>query len=744
MPPTADALGGQVGHPAALGCARMAQRRVIAAAVTLLLFTLGVLGFTASLGTPNATPGAPVAGDRDSQPVNRIVLIGVPGWSWSQISDGTPTLADMVAGGASGSLVVRGTYPVTCPADGWLTLGAGQRAALDEGDDASRCAIDPATLVEPAKRRAVVADMTAWQTAAEERPIVPALGALSDALATDDMCVAAYGPLAALGAADSTGAVASYEAVTLATIEEARTTPGQTKCAVDLIDGSSLTPAELDAQVAVVAEGLEDDTLLIVAGLSDDARIPALHPVVMSGAAGGTNTPQALWSASTRQFGLIQTTDLTSTILANFGIPEPETVSGSVITSAERDGADPLETNRNLVAAATLAPRVLPGFAVVVGSVLALCLVGSAVWARFSVYPQGGALARLALAVSGSAVMALPGAAFAASLLPWWRGGADPGTTDPATVALMGPTLALVGATALIGAVIVGLAWGAYVLVPHSLVPVAVIASATMLVIGVDVLRGGRLGLISVMGVLPVAAGRFYGMGNVAFGIFSAATLILAGCIASMLTRPGHPFRWLAVGSVVSLGLTAAAIDGAPNWGADFGGVPATLVGTGLLATAAAGRKVKASLVLLFLVISVAAAAVAMVADWLRPPEDRTHLGNFVAAVLNGEAWQIVTRKLDQSVGILLAYPASWLAVAALGVGIYAVAAPRSALSRSLRPLWDQPLMHACATALIGVWLLGWVLNDSGISVVALGLIVSAGAAVAVAGRGRSRRPETV
>jgi len=289
-----------------------------------------------------------------------------------------------------------------------------------------------------------------------------------------------------------------------------------------------------------------------------------------------------------------------------------------------------------------------------------------------------------------------------------------------------------------------GLAWGLHAVVPHRLVPVAVIASLTMLVIGDDVIRGGRTGLISVMGVLPVAAGRFYGMGNVAFGIFSAAALILAGCIASMLTRPGHRYRWLAVSAVVLIGLTAAAIDGLPQWGADFGGVPATLVGTGILATAAAGRRIKASLILLLVVISVAVAGVAMVADWLRPPEDRTHLGNFVAAVLNGEAWQIVTRKLDQSVGILLAYPASWLAVAALAVAVYAVAARRSGLSRSLSPLWDQPLMHACATALIAVWVLGWVLNDSGISVVSLGLTVAAGAAVAVAGRGRSTHPETV
>lgn len=721
----------------------MTQRRVMTAAITLLVMTLGLLGWSVSVGSTNSTPGAPLTGIRDSQPVSRVVLIGVPGWSWSDISEATPTLNEMVETGPSGSLVVRGSYPVTCPVDGWLTLGAGQRAAVDEDDEQSRCTLDPATLVERTKRRAVVADLPEWQIGAEQRSIVPALGAMPGALATEDLCVAAYGPLAALGAADATGAVARYEAVTLATIDEARTAPGQTKCAVDLVDGSELTPTELDRQVAAVTEGLDNDTLLIVAGLADEAGAPALRPVVASLTGEDRGVPSALWSASTRQFGLAQTTDVATTIVDNFGATPAEAMSGALITRADREGTDRLSTNRDLAAAATLAPRVLPGLAVVVGGILMALLICSALWARFSVYPRGGAIARTVLAVTGTAVMAFPGAAFAASLLPWWRAGADPAATDPATVDLLGPTAGLVGATALIGAVILGLAWGAQAWVGHRLVAVAVIASLTMLVIGDDVIQGGRKGLISVMGVLPVAAGRFYGMGNVAFGIFSAAALILAGCVASMLTRPGHAYRWLAVASVVVIGLAAAAIDGLPQWGADFGGVPATLVGTALLATAAAGQRIRASLIVVFIVISIAVAGVAMFADWLRPPADRTHLGNFVASVLDGQAWQIVTRKLDQSLGILLAYPASWLAVAALAVAIYAVTARRSALSRSLRPLWDEPLMHACATALIAVWVLGWVLNDSGISVVSLGLTVAVGAALAVCAPGRSTRLET-
>ncbi|MGB3827154.1 MAG: hypothetical protein WA962_00090, partial [Ornithinimicrobium sp.] len=457
--------------------------------------------------------------------------------------------------------------------------------------------------------------------------------------------------------------------------------------------------------------------------------------------------PTRLGSASTRQAGLVQTTDLTATILASLGGLDGATAdaaSGAVISASSPPDADADvgAAHRNMAAAATLSTRVLPGYAATMGVLLAAALVLSALWLRFAIIAASYDFARVALSLSGAAVMAFPVSAFASSLIPWWRFGTDPATTDPATVGLVQPTIALVVVTVVIAALILAAAFAARFVVPHPLTPIAIIASITMMVIGVDVIRGGSLGLVSVLGVQPVAAGRFYGMGNVAFGIFSAAALILAGCLASMLWRPGTRARWVPVLAVLAVGLTAAAIDGSPDWGADFGGVPATLVGTGVLAMAAAGRKIKPSVVFLLVIIAAAVGGVVMVADWLRPPDERSHLGNFVQAVLDGGAWQIVTRKLDQSLGILVDYPASWLAVAALAAAIYAIFARRSALSRSLRPVWDQPLMHACATALVAVWVLGWVLNDSGISVVALGLTVAAGAAVCVAAQGRSTRPD--
>ncbi|UJH69827.1 hypothetical protein [Ornithinimicrobium sp. INDO-MA30-4] len=122
-----------------------------------------------------------------------------------------------------------------------------------------------------------------------------------------------------------------------------------------------------------------------------------------------------------------------------------------------------------------------------------------------------------------------------------------------------------------------------------------------------------------------------------------------------------------------------------------------------------------------------------MIIDFLRPAGSRTHLGEFVQAVIDGEAWQIVTRKLDQSVGILIAYPASWIAVVVLLLVAWVVARPTS-------KVWQTPMMRAGAMALLACWFLGWVLNDSGIAVAALGLTVAIGAGLVLSATGFSER----
>ncbi len=63
--------------------------------------------------------------------------------------------------------------------------------------------------------------------------------------------------------------------------------------------------------------------------------------------------------------------------------------------------------------------------------------------------------------------------------------------------------------------------------------------------------------------------------------------------------------------------------------------------------------------------------------DWLRPAADRTHFGEFFADVLDGDAWPVVWRKAQASIGTLQRSPYyGWLVPVAYGVIIWAVRTP--------------------------------------------------------------------
>ena len=63
-------------------------------------------------------------------PAPPVILIGIPGLRWTDMSAAaTPALWRLAQPGSVGSLVVTAAASRTCPADAWLTLNAGARAA---------------------------------------------------------------------------------------------------------------------------------------------------------------------------------------------------------------------------------------------------------------------------------------------------------------------------------------------------------------------------------------------------------------------------------------------------------------------------------------------------------------------------------------------------------------------------------------------------------------------------------------
>ena len=665
-----------------------------------------------------------------------VVVVGVPGLTWDLVDeDTTPALWRLGMESASAALVLRGTHEVTCAPDAWLTLGAGQRAATDlsgcgDGPAAGGVTVQAsAEVVRPVGDGAqVVAGRWAgWQAAADRRALGPHLGTLAELVREQGSCVAAYGPDAALGAARSPGRVAAYRDTGLA--DTGLRLDGA--CRLHLVSAPAVEEGdpsgqltEIDAGLAQLREDLPEGSRLVVAGLGHTADRPDAT-VLMVGPSdwpGGAEEESLhlLTSASTQQRGLVQLTDLTTGLLQLLGQPtdDPRLAGGELqlvpSTSAEAALASTADLAQGVSVSKALVPWTL-------GALAALVLPALLVTALLRWWTVLAAVATVALAV--------PVAAFLVGLVPWWGMGV--------------PWLVLIVGIVVLAGLLALAAWAG----PwrrHPLGPPAVVAAVTLAVLGADVLASSRLGLVSVLGLEPVTAGRFYGQGNVGFGIVLGAYLVLAAAIVTFLAPARRGQAALAVGL---LGAAATLVNAAPQGGADFGGVPALVIATGLMVMAALDVKRSFGTLAVLGVAGLVVAATVMLADWLRGPGSRTHLGDFVQSVLDGEALGIVTRKLDQSLGILVSYPVSWLAVLALVAFAWvALARPRWSAG-----LWRHEGVGPAATAGALTMALTWALNDSGIAAVALTLAVllsagvvllaSVGAGAASVRAGASGRP---
>jgi hypothetical protein len=459
---------------------------------------------------------------------------------------------------------------------------------------------------------------------------------------------------------------------------------------------------EVDAALGRLVEDLPDGASLVVAGLGHTTGRAEASVVVVRPAGGGA--AGVLSSGSTRQAGLVQLTDLAPTVLRLAGVGmESDALAGEPMVV--QVGAAPVEDVRGLAAAISGAKRLAPWVLGAVG-VLVAGLLGAALLLR----------RRWLGAVVATFAMAVPVATFLAGVVPWW------GTSSPGVVL----TVVVVVAAALV----TGVAWtGPWRMDP--LGPAAVVAAVGLAVLGADVICSARLGLVSVLGLQPVTAGRFYGQGNVGFGVVLGSFVVLAAAVVTWLgggraaaRRP----RLEAAAAVLVVGLSTTAVNAAPQAGADFGGVPALVVATGLVALAAAGVAWSARVVAGLALASVVVAGGVMVADWARGPQRRTHLGGFVQSVLDGEALGIVTRKLAQSVGILVSFPASWLAVLAL-VLVARVVWRRPGWSARL---WTGAGVNPAARAGVVACVLVWALNDSGLAAMAMTLTMLIGTALTV------------
>ena len=174
--------------------------------------------------------------------------------------------------------------------------------------------------------------------------------------------------------------------------------------------------------------------------------------------------------------------------------------------------------------------------------------------------------------------------------------------------------------------------------------------------------------------------------------------------------------------------VATVVIDGAPFWGADGGGPPAYIPGIAYLVLSILGLRMTWQRVAAHRprVGRRCSSRVAFL-DWLRSPDDRSHLGRFIQSIIEGNALDIVVRKGQQNWTILLGNaPLTLLVPAALLFVIYVLARPTSWGSRGLGKSAEKaPTLRAGLIALVITLTIGFLINDSGTAIPAVGATVA-------------------
>jgi|RhiMetdeSRZDD1v2_1073273.scaffolds.fasta_scaffold154813_1 hypothetical protein len=621
---------------------------------------------------------------------SRVVVVGVPALDWRDVTPATaPRLYGLAKASDVGLLTARGASSTACPRDGWVTLGAGNRAVYRTTDSCPD-QLQPPPMSDSAQVLAANDDY--------------AFGAVPGLLAHQVDCVRTYGAeaeLATIGGDD----VRSTRVGLPRTPKQWRASWAD--CPLALVAGRSLrgdtrevTLRHVDRLVGSVAKAVarDDDTLLLVVGVSDLMARPTLHVAMASPGVDGKGTPPetgVLSSPSTGRAPYVQLIDVAPTALAALGIDIPSEMSGRPF-EVTPTGNDVSDTTAQLVDEARAASVRYTAGAWLVWPWVVLTalylLVGG--WLAASDRRQ---LWQRPLTVAGVGVASIPAASGLANLIPWWE----------SEYHRLAWGLMIAGWVLVLSAVALAGPWRR-----RRYGPAVVVAAASFGVFAVDVVTGSHLQLNGLLGYSPIVASRFTGFGNMPFAVYAAGGLV---CLAAaMHGRDPRTARWLAVAG----GATLVLLDGTPGIGSDFGGVLALVPAVVLLAMVATGVRVSAPRVIAALAAGVMVVTALAVADYLRPTADQTHLGRFVGQVLDGNAVEVVTRKAEANLNALLYSPV--VLVPALLLALYWLF--RGSESPGRRLLASASSGRSLRAALVGVGVMavvGSLLNDSGIAVLA-------------------------
>ncbi|TQJ18524.1 hypothetical protein FB475_2670 [Kribbella jejuensis] len=613
----------------------------------------------------------------------KVVVIGVSGLTWGDVKS-SPGLTALVNQSNVGSMSVKTAGPRTCPVDGWLTISAGSRA-WGTGTE-QECADLPAV---------TGGKVEGWQTYVD-RQAQHHTGAPIGRLGASRDGICGFGPGAALAVAKPDGSVAdwspAFDAAKLAS----------PACQDAIVDGGVLPPREgrTEALLKVadlVAKARAAGGWVLLTGVSQE-KLLSHQQTLVALQLPPDNGARWLTSDSTRRPGLIQLTDITATVLRGQAAsvdPAGEEkagplggseihATGDVHTNAAAVIDDRLDANQRYEQ-----PRpVLKAVAATLAAALALSL-GWFLIRRNSLWARRTAIFAL-LTQAGFFV-----AVFLSTATVWWRW-PSPG------LALYGVTIGISAASAALSLLLLK----RYAYLGLSL--------AVYVVLVIDAVLGTPMQLGSMFADGPVIGGRFYGFGNSTFAALAVAALVLAGWAAQQLLDRS---RALAALAVLAVGGIAIVVDGKPGWGTDFGGILGLTPAVLLMAWMTWRGRVSWRALLGVAVGGVLAVSAVAYLDYLRPPAQRSHFGNFAARVIEGDVGDVLVRKLQAALAVFHS-PAGWILLVALVLCMLATVLPERVPFASYRTFYlSRPMIRPTLVALTVCGLAGSLLNDVGIIV---------------------------
>ncbi|MCT1653531.1 hypothetical protein [Brachybacterium muris] len=634
---------------------------------------------------PAGGPGAPA-----EQPV-RLVL-ATAGLSWEDIDpERTPALQCLADNAGVGAMNTTSTTVVSTKRQGMETLRTGYRG-----------------LAALAPRTAGIPNPPTDQWQQLDAPVVEvdATGGTGDAGAENSLASAVADQMA--GALDD-GAVVLVDVGSVPDHDD----PARAEAV-----------STLDARVEAVLEAAGVETGGVEAGTCDVAALPRtlllsvaatdppasqIEEVERTGAVASrtvglqvamdTAFPgQALTSGASKQTGVVVLTDALATVLTSHDASPQGLIPGQPFRGVDHADPQQLALDRSQAAAAVDAASV-PAL----GSWFAMGLIG-AVLLLIPATARRPGVAAVARAAASVAPLPLAVGLFA-SLVPWWR-------ADSPALALTGVVWA---GSALLAVVCLAGPWRR-----HRFGPAGVAATLVAALVLLESATGSRFQLGSPLGAQPISGGRFYGLSNHLFGLVLAASLMALLCLFTVVRTARARMLWtLGAGAVVAIVCVA------PSMGADFGSMVTTVPVFGLLALLVSRVRVRLWHLLLLGVGGAVAVLGVSFLDWLRPAEDRTHLGRFIDELLSGELLAVIIRKLSQNVAMVTGY---WqlgvLMLIAIVLSVVVLMPRRLGLRRLVRLDEAHPASYPVRVALVvGAWL-GYAVNDTGPVLVAAMLAV--------------------